>query len=107
MVSPITGTADLTRDWQTLIVLFGAIRVVRMKLIGTNSTFRAKAGPVEFETQNASNVMSSALKQLQDKIDFLLANLAGGISTSQTYYINGLFARSDSFRYGTEHWIGE
>ena len=106
LITPITGTDELSRDWQTLIVLFAGIRGIRLTLMGTNTTFRAKAGPVEFETQNASNVMTTTLKQLQDKIDFLLANLAGSISATQTYYINGLCARNLSYGSGEEAWWG-
>jgi hypothetical protein len=37
--------------------------------------------------------MNEILKQLQAKIDLLLGTLAGSITVTQTYYINGLFER--------------
>lgn len=108
LVSPIAPTTEeLGRDWQQLLVLFAGIRATRMKLINTNTSLRAKAGPVEFETQTSANTLTLALKQLQDKVNILLANLEDSIiGSSATYYINGLTDRSLSLTYGTEIWSG-
>lgn len=103
IVIPITGEEDLGRDWQQLVVLFAGIRAVRMQLTNQNTTFRAKAGPVEFETQGSSTVMNTVLRQLQERIT-LLQNYLGSLVASQTYYINGLAARNDSFLAGDEVW---
>lgn len=104
IVFPIGGSQDLGRDMQQLIVLFAGIRSIRMQLANQNSVFRAKAGAVEFETQSSANVMNTVLKQLQDKVT-LLQDTLGNLVASQTYYINGISARSDSFG-GGESWWG-
>lgn len=107
LVSPITGTTDLERTLQQLIVLFAGIRSIRMKMVNLNTLFRAKAGPVEFETQNSANLLNTIMKQLQDKIDTLLKSLADSIlGGTQTYYINSLIGRDYSYLYGYEEWTG-
>lgn len=107
LVSPITGTTELGRDLQQLVVLFAGIRALRMKLINQGTSLRAKAGPVEFETQNSANLMTLALKQMQEKITLLLNSLADSITgQSLTYYINGLCDRTYALRYGYDMWSG-
>lgn len=70
------STEDLSRDLQQLIVLWAAYKVMLSRLASLNTTFRAKAGPVEYETQNAASVLKTILDQLKGRIDFVLANLS-------------------------------
>lgn len=106
LVTPITGTTDLERQWQQLIVIFGGIRVVRMQLANLGTSIRAKAGPVEFEQSQSANVLSAILKQLNDRLGVLIVNLPGSLSATQDYYINSIFERQNSYVYGDEFWYG-
>lgn len=104
LVSPISGSEDLSREEQQLIVLFAGVRVIRMKLLNTNTNFRAKAGPVEFETSNSANLLKEILKGLQDKIDQIYDQLSDSLGSVQTAYINSGFARGTSIYLGDEAW---
>lgn len=108
LVSPISGTEELSRELQQLIVLFAGIRSTRMKLMNMNTMFRAQAGPVSFETQQSANLLKGILDGLEAKINSLLDALPDSIlgDASSTYYINALFARTDALNYGYEEWTG-
>ena len=67
-----SGTPELTRDLVALIILYAGIKVLRNKILNTNTTFRATAGPVEFETQNSATMLVELLKQLKASKDRIL-----------------------------------
>lgn len=75
-VEPVDpGGEDMPRQYIALIVLYAGIRVLRNKILNTNTGFRAKAGPVEFEQQNSANLLSEMLKQLKSTKDRIIAGL--------------------------------
>lgn len=57
-------TPDLPRELIALVVLYAGIRIIRNRLINMNTSFRAQAGPVEYEVQNSASVLSEMLRQL-------------------------------------------
>lgn len=86
-IDPVTsGDIDMPRQFVALVVLYAGIRVLRNRILNTNTGFRAKAGPVEFEQQNSANLLSEMLKQLKATKDRIIeslenqaaANLPGG-----------------------------
>lgn len=103
LVFPISGDDELGREWQQLLVLFAGIRSIRMKLMNTNTSFRAQAGPVEFETANSANLLNEILRELQKQVDRLYDSL-GDLGDSSTYYINGMISRSASIGYQDEYF---
>jgi hypothetical protein len=66
---------DLSRDLQQLIVLWAAWKIMLNNMATVNSVFRAKAGPVEYETQQAASVLTAVLDQLKARITYLIGNL--------------------------------
>jgi hypothetical protein len=73
IVTPIDpATPDIPREETTLVIIYAGCKVLRNKILNTNTTFRAKAGPVEFETQNSANMLVEVLKQLQAAKDHIL-----------------------------------
>lgn len=69
------GGDDIPRQFVALIVLYAGIRVLRNRILNTNTGFRAKAGPVEFEQQNSANLLSEMLKQLKATKDRIIESL--------------------------------
>lgn len=67
LVTPLVeGGDDLPRDGVAVVLLYGGIKVIRNKILGTGSTFRAKAGSVEYETSTSAMVLTELLKQLRE-----------------------------------------
>lgn len=97
-VEPVDpGGEDMPRQYIALVILYAGIRVLRNKILNTNTGFRAKAGPVEFEQQNSANLLSEMLKQLKatkDRIiDSLEAQQMGQLQGGGTMILDAFSAR--------------
>jgi hypothetical protein len=98
-VTPISGTDTLSRELQQIIIFLAAAAAVRNKLFNLNTSFRAKAGPVEYETQQSAQVFKVLLDDLKSKLELWLLRLSdsGGVDTA---YFDGYIEREYSLRYG-------
>lgn len=68
IVTPVDALGpDITQAEVALIVLYAGIRILRNQILNTSTTFRAKAGPVEFEQQASATMLAEMLKQLRDR----------------------------------------
>lgn len=98
-VTPITGTTDLDRGFQELIVLFAGARVIRNELKNKNTLFSAKAGSAEFEVQNSANLLIAILRDIRSKVDLALAAI-GTINSTTVAYVDSLLGREESIYFG-------
>lgn len=106
IISPISGSTDLDRANQQLIVLFAGARVIRNELKNMNTMFRAQAGPVEFEVQNSASLLVAILRDIRSKVDLALAAI-GTINSTTVAYIDSLVGREDSIYQGESFfWSG-
>lgn len=104
VLAPIApNVTEFPRDMQQLVVFYAGIRIVRNKLRTMGTVFRAKAGPVEYETQNSANVMKAILDELVRKRNVILTRLSdlGHISGA---YLDMLYVRDESVSYGDSWW---
>jgi hypothetical protein len=72
-VTPVSGSIEFPRENVSVVVLYAGIRILRNKLLNTNTRFAAKAGPVEFETENSANLLTEMAKQLNSVKNRLIA----------------------------------
>jgi hypothetical protein len=96
LVDPITGTTDMPREEQQLIVLFAGARVLRNELRNLNTRFKAVAGPVSFEQEKSANLLKELLQDIVNRIRYLVS----GVSTGDVYYIDSVVGRGMSIEYG-------
>ena len=79
IVTPASaGGADLPREGVGIVVLYAGIKLLRNRVLGTNTMYRAKAGSVEFEQQNSATLLVEMLKQLRDARKALLESVGDG-----------------------------
>lgn len=104
IVNPVSGDTDLPRDLQQLVVFYAGFRIVRNQLRDLKSTFRTKAGPVEYETQQAASVLVRILDDLKSKKSIILDRLSDTYSTN-TVYIDALRARDEAMTDNLVDWI--
>jgi hypothetical protein len=97
------GGADLTRDLQQLIVLYAAHRIIRNQLKGFEN-FRAKAGPVEYETSQSANLLRDILADMNRRISIILTNLSE-FGLAEGYYLDMVTTRTDAVRYGNTPFL--
>jgi hypothetical protein len=95
---------DLSRDLQQLVVLWAGWKIVLTRMSSINSVFRAKAGPVEYETQTAASVLKSVLDTLKSRIDYVLDNIAttGGNSVA---ILDSIMESTYSIAAGAYYWV--
>lgn len=75
-------TPDIGREGIALVILYAGIKIIRNKLLSTNTRLTAKAGPVEFTTENSANLLVEMLKELSAvKSRLLLLQLSYGSVT--------------------------
>lgn len=105
LVTQVDGTDILPGQLQYLVVLYACMDVVRNQLMQIKTVFRAKAGPVEYETQQSAQVFKSLLDGFTKQRDSILENLATG-SGSTTFYIDAVRARDCAFQDDLATWVG-
>ncbi len=101
-VAPVTD--DLSREYQQLVIFYAGVRVIRNKLRTMGTLFRAKAGPVEYETQNSANVLKSIMDELVRKRNIILSRLSD-MGSSSAYYVDMVISRDESLAYGDSWWV--
>ncbi len=104
-VFPESGTTDMPRDLQQVIVFVTAYGVVFQKLLNIRTQLRAKAGSVEFETQNSATVLRDLAQSLRDRYAILLRRLSD-LGMVPDYIIDGIVARQDALVYEGRAWTG-
>ena len=56
-------------------MLYAGIKVLRNQILNMSTTFRAKAGPVEFERQNSATMLAEMLRELKATKDRIIDEL--------------------------------
>jgi hypothetical protein len=104
-ISPNSGTTEMTRDLQQIIVLVAGIKIVEMKLLNILTTFKASAGPTEFETQRSAQVLRAVLDNLNNKLKIAINRLSDIGGATASFYIDALSAQHDSLVLGDIFWL--
>ncbi len=105
LITPTSGTTDMPRDLQQVIVFMAAYNAIYLKLLNTRTSFRAKAGAVEYETQNSATVLKDLSDSLRQRYLILLQRLAD-LGYVDTYVIDAVVARDSSLADRTTWWVG-
>lgn len=85
-VTPSTGSTDLGRDHQQVLVLYAGYRIVLSDLRNVTASFRTKAGPVEFETSRPVQLLKDVLAAIRERIALAVSNLTDVGETSVDYF---------------------
>jgi hypothetical protein len=103
-VFPASGTTDMDRELQQVIVFLAGYTAVMSELRNKRASFRAKAGPAEFETTQAATVLTEQSKALREQLARILFRLSDMGSTSVAV-IDAVMARTDSLAGGFTTWV--
>lgn len=96
---------DLPRELQQLIVVWAAYNIVLARLGALNTVFRAKAGPVEYETQNAATVLKTILDQLKVRLDGLIGEMRNA-GKLDSFVLDAIVERTYAMASGDTWWVG-
>jgi hypothetical protein len=100
----LPGT-DLSRDLQQLIVLWAGYKIILTRFATLQSVFRAKAGPVEYEVQQAATVLKSLLDTLKGRIDAIMGQLSTWASGSDVTVLDSVIERSYAQAVHETWWV--
>jgi len=87
-IEPIGGK-EFPREHVALLVLYSGIRILRLRILNTNTRFHAKAGPAEFSQEQSANALTEMLKNLNEVKDRLL-----DVGPTSAYLIDGYSVRA-------------
>lgn len=104
-VVPKSGTTDLSRDMQQLIIYYVGIRVAKAKLLELRTSFKSAAGPVKFEYEQSAGVMKELLAEYVRRRNLWLLRLSD-IGSVPAYVIDNVMAREYAEYYGDTWWTG-
>lgn len=94
IIAPLSTTGpDMSRQWVSLIVSYAAMQILTNNILAMKISFRAKAGPVEFEQQSSANAMTEMLKLLRATRDRLLLELSGN-NVTDVHLVDAYCVRS-------------
>jgi hypothetical protein len=105
LVLPVSGTTDMARDLQQVIVFFAGYGAIMNELRNKRASLRAKAGPAEFEVTQAATVLAEQARSQRAQLERILARLADQGATS-VEVIDAIAARAESIASGTTSWVG-
>lgn len=97
------ASTDLTREYQQLVVLWAAYNITLARMGSMNSVFRARAGPVEYETQQGATITVGLLKALKDRIDTIIDVVSSWDSTTVAV-LDSVIERSYAIATGDAWW---
>ena len=100
-----SSTTDFTRDLQQLVILYTAIGILRIKLGSLKTSFRAKAGSVEYETSQSATILKSLLDEFTSRRQHLLDTISAHSEVGGFYYLDSFQTRQDALNYGLTQWI--
>lgn len=104
IIKPLSGTTNLSRELQQLVIFYAGYRIVRNQLRNINTRFSASAGSVKYETEQAATILKAIYDSMTAKRNYLLVILrnAGVISS---YYIDSVQAREQAMADNFTYWI--
>jgi hypothetical protein len=91
-------TPGLSSGGMALVVIYAAIRTIKAQLRNLQSSVTYKAGPAEYQATYSSNVLTTELKDFQERRQELLALvLRQGRSVNAAYVADGYLIRAFSY----------
>lgn len=100
-----SNTTPISRAQQQIILFYVEIHLLTTNLQNLKTTFRAKAGPVEYETQQAATVLKALLDDASKRREELITNLRENPFIT-TVVIDNVIARTYAIAEGVSWFVG-
>lgn len=103
IVTPVSGNETFGMDLQQIVIFYCGLNKVQNELMQIKTRFKAKAGPVEYETEQSANVLKAIIDSLLKQRDDIMRRLAS-MNTVSTIYIDAVRSRDYALRDGLVDW---
>lgn len=87
---------DLEEQYQMLVVIIAALKLIRLKSLNLAVNLRAKSGPVEYEQQASATTLRAILQSMERRVEELKRNYSNLAGTGAFYYFDGEIQREYS-----------
>lgn len=104
LVTPTSGATEMSRELQQVIVLYAAYNVVLMQVLNAKASFRAKAGPTEYETQQSATTLKASLDAIRARLNLIIRRL-GDLGSVNTVALDAVVERTYSMAFGEQWWV--
>ncbi len=104
LITPMSGSTDITREEVQIVIFLAGMEAIYQRLSNLRTVFRAKAGPVEYETQQTASLLKDVLANLTSRKNLILARLSD-VGTSSVAYIDAVTARTEALASGIDYWL--
>lgn len=102
--TPVTGgvikltadDGDLPPEYQMLVVIVGALKLLRMKVLNLAVNFKAVGGPVSFEQQASATTLRAVLATLQDRLNVMQSLYSESLGAGAMFYFDSVLQRDAS-----------
>jgi len=101
----VVSTETFGRDLQQIVIMYAGMNILQNRLAQINTSFKAKAGSVEYETQQSAQVLKGLLDSMLEQRNFLLKRLSDS-GTVSSYYIDSVISRDEAIYRGSNVWWG-
>lgn len=105
IVTPTSGTTELPKEIQQLVVFYAGFRIVRNLLRDIKTAFKAQAGVVDYEIEQSANLLTRLMDDLTDRRLIILKRLGDIGFNTTSVYIDGELARNESLTWGDTRWV--
>lgn len=103
-VNPTSGSATFGRDLQQIVIFYCGLNKVQNELMQIKTRFKAKAGPVEYETEQSAGVLKALLDSLLAQRDDIMTRLSS-LNGVSSIYIDAVRQRDYALAEGlTDFW---
>lgn len=97
--------SDMPRELQQFIIVWAAWKTAVTQFQNLTSSFKAKAGPVEFEEARSATLLKAILDQLHGEVKDILGNLSSYGYGAGSYMLDAVIERSYAQASGDVWWV--
>lgn len=93
VIKKIADDGDLEPQYQVLVAIVAAMKMLRLKTLSLAVNLRAHAGPVEYEQQASATVLRAILESLSRRLNEIKTAYSSIIPAGALYYFDGELQR--------------
>lgn len=96
VIKKTSDDGNLEEQWQILVVMYAALKMLRLKALNLALNFKAVAGPVEYEQQVSATVLRAILESLERRVAELRPLYSDVFGAGSFIYFDGALQREAS-----------
>jgi hypothetical protein len=103
VIKATADDGDLPKQFEMLVVIFAALRMLRLKLLNLAVNFSASAGPVSYEQQASATTLRAVLATLEARVKELKEIYSDEIGGGAFIYFDSVLQRASSVAFGDQY----